>query len=348
MTSFERVMDVLRGNIPDRVPFMELTIDQKVIDSIKNGMTYEDFIEYVDMDVVSCLTMTYQPEDIQWVDKQKGIWRDKWGALQVVTTEVISVLAKPPIIQDETDLINYVPPDPSRDPVLRYAKKLVEQFKYKKAIAVVGEAIFAPSQYLRGGLENILIDYVLRPSLALKIAEIAKSYHVELYRKLIDEGVDIIVLGDDYAGKTGPFMSPEMFAKFILPGLKTVVREVKNKGAFCIKHTDGNIWRIMDMLISTGIDMLGPLEPAYMQLDEVLKYSKWKVGVVGNVDVDLLSRGSVKEVVEVTKNLLKRVSIHGRHIISSGNSISSSVKAENFLAMINTVKIYGKYPIDIA
>jgi len=348
MTSFERVMNVLKGNIPDRVPFMELTIDQKVIDSIKKGMTYKDFIEYVDMDVVSCLTMAYHPEDIQWVDKQKGIWRDKWRALQVVTTEVISVPAKPPIIQDETDLINYVPPDPSRAPVLRYAKKLVEQFKYKKAIAVVGEAIFAPSQYLRGGLENILMDYILRPSLALKIAELTKSYHVELYNKLIDEGVDIIVLGDDYAGKTGPFMSPEMFGKFILPGLKTVVREIKNKGAFCIKHTDGNIWRIMDMLISTGVDMLGPLEPAYMQLDKVLKYSKWKVGVVGNVDVDLLSRGSVEKVVEVTKNLLKRVSIHGRHIISSGNSISSSVKVENFLAMINTVKMYGRYPIDIA
>jgi hypothetical protein len=69
---------------------MELFIDQKVIDSIFKGMCYEDFIEYVDMDVVTCLTMADEPEDVLWVDRSRGIWRDKWEALQEVTAEVIS------------------------------------------------------------------------------------------------------------------------------------------------------------------------------------------------------------------------------------------------------------------
>jgi uroporphyrinogen decarboxylase len=170
---------------------------------------------------------------------------------------------------------------------------------------------------------------------------------VELYRKLIDEGVEIVLLGDDYAGKTGPFMSPAHFERFILPGLKTVVQEVKRKGAYCIKHTDGNIWKIVDMIISTGIDMLGPLESAYMALDEVRSHAHGLVGVMGNIDVDLLSRGTVEDVVHTTKELIRNVSPPGGHILSSGNSISSSVTGENFMAMIDTVKQHGSYPISI-
>jgi len=70
-------------------------------------------------------------------------------------------------------------------------------------------------------------------------------------------------------------------------------------------------------------------------------------GSIGNIDVDLLSRGSVEEVKIVTKQLLKNVSPLGGHIISSGNSISSSVRGENFMAMIETVKEFGKYPISL-
>jgi uroporphyrinogen decarboxylase len=347
MTSRERVLRTLKGELPDRVPLMELFIDQKVIDSIFKGMCYEDFIEYVDMDVVTCLTMADEPEDVLWVDRSRGIWRDKWGALQEVTAEVISVPATPPRIESESDLQHYEPPDPSQAVVLKYAKKLADRFKGNKAIAVVGEAAFAPSQNLRAGLDSLMMDYILQPRLVSKLSKIAVDYHVELYRKLIDEGVEIVLLGDDYAGKTGPFMSPAHFERFILPGLKTVVQEVKRKGAYCIKHTDGNIWKIVDMIISTGIDMLGPLESAYMALDEVRSHAHGLVGVMGNIDVDLLSRGTVEDVVHTTKELIRNVSPPGGHILSSGNSISSSVTGENFMAMIDTVKQHGSYPISI-
>jgi uroporphyrinogen-III decarboxylase len=69
---------------------------------------------------------------------------------------------------------------------------------------------------------------------------------------------------------------------------------------------------------------------------------------MGNVDVDLLSRGSVQAVVKATKKLLATVSVHGGHVMSSGNSITSSVKPENFLAMVRTTQEFGKYPIDPA
>lgn len=231
--------------------------------------------------------------------------------------------------------------------MLKEARRLVKRFKGKKAIVAIGEDCFAHAQYLRAGLANLMMDYILQPDLVRKLARMGVDYHMELYRMLIAEGVEVILLGDDYAGKNGPFMSPAHFEQFILPGLKTVVQAVKEAGAFCIKHTDGNIWKILDMLLSTGVDMLGPLETPFMPLDEVRRYSGGRVGVMGNVDVDLLSRGSVKEVKAATKELLRTVSPLGGHILSSGNSISASVRGENFMAMLETGRRFGTYPINI-
>lgn len=347
MNSRERVFAVLEGNTPDRVPIMEMFIDAKVIDSISPGMVYEDFIDYADMDVVTCLTMADSPESINWVDKEKGLWRDKWGASQRLTEETISIITPPAVIESQTDLSNYQPPDPSKAPVIEYARELVKRFKGKKAIAVVGEASFAPVLNMRAGFEPMFIDYVKRPELIKKLANIAIDYHVELYRRLFAEGVEVVILGDDYAGKNGPYMSPSHFADYILPGLKTVVKEVKNLGGYVIKHCDGDFWPLMDMLISTGLDMLGPLEPAYMKLDEVIKYSKGKVGAVGNIDIDLLSIGTVEQIRAATKELIERVSPLEKHILSSGNSISSSVKGANFMAMLETARELGRYPISV-
>ncbi len=347
MNSQERVLAVLEGRIPDSVPVMELLIDPKVIESICPGMSYEDFVDFADIDVVTCLAIAEPPEKIDWVDKTEGLWRDKWGALQKLTDDVLSVVMQPARIQTEADLASYEPPDPSCASVINDARTLVERFKGERAIAVVGEAGFAPAQYLLAGLEAFCIALFDQPNLIHKLIKIGVDYHVELYRKLISEGVEIVVLGDDYGFHSGPLISPAHFEQFILPGLKTIVHEIKAAGGYVIKHSDGNIWKLLDMLIETEIDMLGPLEPAYMQLERVREASDGKMGVLGNVDVDLLSRGSVGHVQEATLELLRKVSPAGRHMISSGNSISSSVKGENFMAMIETVKEYGKYPISV-
>lgn len=345
MSGHDRVLCALEGRIPDRVPTMEMYIDPKVVEGICPGMSVEDFVEHADIDGVTCLTMVEDPADIEWIDRGKGLWRDKWGALQHITEDAMSVIMPPARIGSLADLQSYVPPDPLQAPVIAQARRLVEKYRGNKAVAVVGEVAFAPSQYLRAGLANLMMDYVLDPELVRRLAAIGLEYHVELYRKLLEEGVRVFFLGDDYAGKTGTFMSPAHFEQYILPSLRTIVDVIHQGGGYCIKHTDGDIWGILDMLIGTGLDMLGPLEPAYMALDEVRRHSGGKVGVMGNADVDVLGRGTTDEVREVVREQLRRISPLGGHILSSANTISSAVRPENYAAMLETLHDYGKYPI---
>ena len=80
-----------------------------------------------------------------------------------------------------------------------------------------------------------------------------------LARFLVRAGAEVIILGDDYAHNFGPLMSPAIFGEFIQPRLKKMIDMIHEEGAYCIKHTDGNIYPLLDMIVSAGPDAVNPI-----------------------------------------------------------------------------------------
>lgn len=342
MTSADRVFTVLRKQVPDRIPIMELSIDKKVIKDL-NFRNYFEMVDKLDLDTVIVNQVIDSRGVVDWISKDKKIYKDFWGIVRRETEESIPVPIEGPI-QSLEDLIQYSPPDAKDDPILKAIPNVVKRYKGKKAIVLCSRAVFYNSWALRG-FEDYLMDLLLNPELPKKIGHMVVDYYKDLHSLAIRAGVDIIVLGDDYAYKTGSMMSPANFREFIFPGLREVVENIKREGAFCIKHTDGNILDIIEQIVESGIDCLGPLEPIPvpgMDLAEIKKRFN-SICVMGNVDIDLLSRGSEDEVRSVTKKLIELVSPGGRYILSSGNSVCSSVRPENFRAMIETAREFGIY-----
>ena len=346
MTSRERMIEVLEHRLPDRVPLAEMWIDpnigRAILPEARDG---NEVANHLGMDVVTVLTMVYDEETVQWEDREKRIFRDKWGALQRLGNDAIPVPTTPAKIETVEDLARYTPPEPARSPLIEKVGKLREEYP-DRAVAVVGESGWAPAVFLRGGLEHLLMDFGLRPGFARDLMRIGTDYYSELFRLVISAGADIVFLGDDYSDKNGPLVSPEQWDEIVLPCDTSVVSAIKKAGGYCIKHTDGNIQKIIENLVGTGLDCLGPLEDVPgMELDRILERFKGRLAVMGNLSVDLLSRGTEAEVVAATRRLLQTVSAVGPHIMSSGNTIASSVKPENLLAMVNATKEYGVYPI---
>jgi uroporphyrinogen decarboxylase len=115
------------------------------------------------------------------------------------------------------------------------------------------------------------------------VARIVNEYYIRLARNALREGADIIVCGDDYCGKNGPFMSPRHFREYILPGLQRMVQTVKEDGGIFVKHCDGLVWPILDMMVSTGIDAFNPIQPdAGMDIGEVKRMYGKKICLMGN------------------------------------------------------------------
>jgi uroporphyrinogen decarboxylase len=81
-----------------------------------------------------------------------------------------------------------------------------------------------------------------------------------------------------------------------------------------------------------------------MDLGEVkAKYGE-RVALKGNVDcAQLMTFGTPEEVLEATRETLRKGMPGGGFILSSSNSIHSAVKPENYAALIQAWREYGKY-----
>jgi uroporphyrinogen decarboxylase len=343
MNSRERVITALERRQPDRVPYIESVIDEKLMQVLLPGCDYFQFDEWLGKDSVGQNRSSWSRDNVEYVDRERGLFRDKWGVIRAFGPESTPAPVEGPIKQPE-DLKTYTPPDPEAPDVLGTIPEVVAKFKGKKAItALCRDAFFNPA-FLRGTTQ-FLMDFIDHPDLVRELIEVTLSHDIRAMQRLVQAGVDVVIFGDDYADKNGPLMSPRHFKEFILPGLKRCVDAAHQAGAYVIKHTDGNIMPILDMIVDTGIDGLNPLEPvAGMDIGAIKQRYGKRVALIGNIDCGyLLSQAPVDEVRRVTRETMRVAMPGGGYCLSSSNSIHSSVKPENFMAMIETWRERREY-----
>jgi uroporphyrinogen decarboxylase len=345
MSHCERVFAALERREPDRVPIFELVIAENVMQGIYPGCTYYDFVERIGLDVVGLNRSSWRKDNVQFVDKARGLFRDQWGVIRAFGPESSPYPVEAPIKRPE-DLRTYTPPDPNTPGALGHLPEVVHRYKGKRPVIWLGRDAFFDPAHLRG-MEDFLMDFILNPGLAHELIEICEAYDIAITRRAVRAGADIVVFGDDYADKNAPMMSPRHFAEFIQPGLTKAVAAAHDEGAYVIKHTDGNIMPIIEMIIETGIDALHPIEPAAgMDIGYVKRKYGDRVCIVGNIDCgELLSRRPVEEVVAAVKQCIRDAAPGGGYMISSSNSIHSSVRPENYKALVETARAIGRYPI---
>jgi uroporphyrinogen decarboxylase len=277
----------------------------------------------------------------KWIDESKQIFIDRWG----ITRQFLNDLLPVPIdwpIKTPADLVYYKPPNPEEDPLLERIEKLIARYKGKRATFILGRDGWTQSYMVRG-MENILVDMLTEPQLAHDILGMLLNYYKIVQRKAIAMGLDIIHLADDYAYHTGPLMSPDHFEEFLAPCLREMVADIKAQGAYCIKHTDGNIHKILPSIVNAGIDGIGPLEPEGSMVLADIKKAYPHLTVMGNISCDLLGMGTESDIEQAVKSLIDSTAAGGHYIMASGNSITYATLPANLKTMINVTKEYGVY-----
>jgi uroporphyrinogen decarboxylase len=144
-------------------------------------------------------------------------------------------------------------------------------------------------------------------------------------------------------------MSPNHFREFVLPYLKQSVDAAHACGVPFIKHTDGNIWPILDMMVDeAGIDAIDPLEPlAGMDIGEAKARYGDRIAVIGNIDcTELLPHATEAEVEVAVQETIAKAAPGGGFILASSNSIHPAVKPDNYRAMVDAGRRWGEYPLD--
>ena len=124
----------------------------------------------------------------------------------------------------------------------------------------MGSATLAFSVLLRN-MNNALVDLIEEPTLVDAIMEKGAAIVIEKGKFFIDNGIDILRLNDSVANMS--VVSPQAWRRFIGPRFKMICDELHGYAPqakiYC--HICGNVQPVIEDLVNTGLDCIGPLDP---------------------------------------------------------------------------------------
>jgi hypothetical protein len=177
------------------------------------------------------------------------------------------------------------------------------------------------------------------------------EFSLELTKILAENGAEVILIWDDYGFKNGLFMSPRNYRTYVFPWLKRICEAAHKHDSKILLHSDGDLMLIFEDIIGCGVDALNPIEPTTANPDYDIFRLKEKYGdqitFVGNISPVMLATGTIDEIEDYSKKLLREVAPGGGYIFSSGHSINPAVTLDRWEAVMRIREKYSPYPINV-
>ena len=339
MTGKERILQMLQRRVPDAVPTFEWFIDASVGTALTGSADPVDIVQRLDLDGIN-VRADYAKEF-----QDEKTWIDEWQMKRQLTGDCLPAVLEHPIC-DVTAHRDYRFPDPAAAGRFATLQRAIERFGDDRAVILNLRDGFSEMRDLLG-YEAALTALLLEPQAFSELLERSVQYNLALADIARQRyGTQIVATTDDVANATGLLMRPETYFALIAPKFKQVFQGYKELGYLCVKHCDGKIDDVLDFWIECGIDCIDPVDPGagYSMADFKAKVGD-KICLKGNVDcTGALCDGRPEEVAEEVRQCILAGGIGGGLILSSSNTIHRGVKPENYRAMLDALRRYGRYP----
>ena len=367
MNMKDRVMTTLDHTEPDMVPITEMSIEAVHIERIaQTKFTGEASLQTqvsadrrAEAHMVASTVLAYQklgfelipcelsaPDGWNPQKKPDGTMADEWGRVFSYDARCKAWVPTGSIFTGSEDFERFPFPDPFASGRMfaigetkkRIGDEMVLGGWIKDPFAIAWE-MFKITDFVRWLYE--------KPNFIRQLIERITEFNIALVKQIVDAKADVILSSGDYAEKRGPLVPVKFFKDVIFPNLRRQVDATHRAGLKFIKHTDGNLNPIMDDLASI-VDGLHSLDPtASMVIGDVKRRYGDRLVLIGNVSVDNLCTGTREEIIQETKECLRKAAPGGGYILSSSNSWYTDARFENCLAMVDAGRRYGRYPISI-
>ena len=354
MTGRERVLTAMRREVPDRVP-KTFSLCPSQMERFQQETGSNSPAEYFGFEMrgVGVDETTKQTDFSPWHGPDPRYRIDEWGIGFFKTQssmhfeEMVHPLQGP---RSAGEIEGYPFPDLDQDYRYRGVKQKVDEY-HRMGFAVVGSVspvggtIFWPPYKLRG-METLLMDFYDNSQVAEALLDRVTELCCAMAEKLAACGVDIIHTADDLGTQENLMISREMYCKWIKGRMAKVIASAKkiNPDILVFFHSDGNVAELIPDFIEIGIDILNPLQPECMDVDQIKKeYGKdlafW--GAVGTQTT--MPFGSAQEVRAVVKRRVEVIGKDGGFLIAPTHLVEPEVPWENTLAFVEAVQEYGRY-----
>ena len=193
-------------------------------------------------------------------------------------------------------------------------------------------------------IQSFMLELYDRLDMVERLMDLFVDYHVSVIDAISDMPYHLYYIGDDVSSTTGPLISPEHIARLWAPRTERLVRAALGTGRPVIFHCCGMQSPILPYLAEWGVNAVHPLQPVANDIYAIHREYGSRLTLIGNMDVaGVLTFGTPDEVRRDTREHIERLAGDGGYVVCSSHSIIDSVPPENYLAMVEAAREYGRY-----
>lgn len=194
--------------------------------------------------------------------------------------------------------------------------------------------------YMTTGIEGGAMALMMYPDHAHRLmdvfADIATAWAVAQVRR----GCHAIKISSPFAG--APFLSPGMYAEWVVPYERRVAEAVRAEGAFVYTHTCGQIGDRLELMAECGINGIETLDPPPMgtvDLEDAKATLRDKLFIKGNIDpVNGLLRNDLEGARREVERVYNIGAQGGQYILSTACSVAPPTAPENIKLLAECVR----------
>jgi len=312
MTHKERFLAVMKFQNPDRLPHYELGVWGQAIkrwndEGMPQDMLYMNWFEgepYFRLDPRRfspiCMAMMPQFEYEVIEETERCVTARLWNGIVTKALKEGTVLGTRMCMDQYisfpvTDRKSFAELKKRYNPksITRYPQWWDENVLAWKTIdcplVLLTNGSFGLYSQLRSwyGTENISYLFYDDPAFVEEMLDFATDFLLETVEKALNEvSFDYFNFFEDFAGKGGPLISPQLFKKLLLPRYRRIIDRLRKAGIrYFWLDSDGDPEALIPLMMEAGITCLWPLEQA-SGMDPVRlrkKYGK-DLALAGGID----------------------------------------------------------------
>ena len=240
--------------------------------------------------------------------------------------------------------------DPGRFAGLRDKALAIRKNTPYAVVSGISGVTYEYCWYLRG-LEQWFCDLMVDPGFCEALIDQTKKFWLDWFRLFLDEVgdvVDVIMIGDDLAGQSGPLFSPEIYRKIVKPRQRELAQYIRSRTkARLWYHTCGGCREYIPDLMENGAQILNPvqisargMDPADLKRNFGAELTFWGGAIDSQHVLPFASPDKIRA--EVKRNL-EIWKPGGGYVFNNVHNIQAEVPAENIVAFYDAAYEYGFY-----
>lgn len=382
MTSRQRLIKTLNHEVPDRVPIdlggFQTGIHKRAYVQLLSHLGLREEIRILDpvqqlakpsevvlkrFRVDTRYVCAHSPDDFKGGIEQNirdgKLWhdlKDEFGVVWSMPDEqqlYMDISHHPLAYASVKDIEDYPFPDggdPSRFSGVRQAALQMRRETPYAISTGIGGVVYEYCWYMRG-LEKWFMDMMENPAFCEALLDKMLKFWMDYYVSFLGEVgdiVDVVMIGDDLTGQSGPLFSPDFYCKIVKPRQKKLVQHIKSLTKAKIwYHTCGACFDYIPELIDNGIDILNPVQIGLVNMEPQQLKDKFGSRITlwgGGIDAQhVLAFAKPEQIREHVRRNVEIFKPGGGYVFNNVHNIQVGVSPENIVALFDAAYEFGFY-----